>query len=185
MTAVEILADWAAGVPGGHGTKAESRAKLAFLDTIACSILGAGNEAAMAARQAAAAWGSGSGVQVIGAPDRLPAPWAAMANAAAAHAFDYDDYEDAGNTHPSVALVPALLALGEEEGAGGPALIDAYIVGLEVLMRVGEAVNLSHYAIGWHSTSTVGSIGGLPRAARIVEAIGGRETHLYRPGESR
>ena len=168
MTAVEILAEWAAGVARGHGAKAESRAKLAFLDTVGCSLLGAGSEVALASRQVGGSWGSGGGAQVIGARDRLPAPWAAMANAAAAHAFDYDDYEDAANSHPSAALVPALLALGEEEGADGRTLIDAYIVGIEVLMRVGEAVNLSHYTIGWHTTSTIGSIGAAAACGRLL-----------------
>ena len=168
MTAVDRLAEWAAGVPGGHGAKAEGRAKLAFLDTIGCSLLGAGNDVAGAARQVGGVWGAGGGAQVIGAQDRLAAPWAAMANAAAAHAYDYDDYEDAANSHPSAVLVPALLALGEEEDVDGGALIDAYIVGIEVLMRVGEAVNLSHYTIGWHTTSTIGSIGAAAACGRLL-----------------
>ncbi len=61
MTAVAVLADWATGVPAGHGAIAASRAKSAFLDTIGYCLLGAGNAAEVAARQVAAAWGSRGG----------------------------------------------------------------------------------------------------------------------------
>jgi 2-methylcitrate dehydratase PrpD len=47
-------------------------------------------------------------------------------------------------------------------------LLDAYIVGLEVIMRIREAVNYSHYNIGWHSTRTLGTIGAAAAAARLM-----------------
>jgi 2-methylcitrate dehydratase PrpD len=167
MTAITDLAEWAAGVSGRHGTPAYGRARLAVQDTLACVLAGAGDEAARRARAAVAGWG-GRGATVIATPERLAAPWAALVNGAAAHALDFDDHEETGATHPSAVLVPALLALGEERRASGRALLDAYIVGLEVIMRVGEAVNMSHYHRGWHATGTLGALGAAAACARLM-----------------
>lgn len=81
---------------------------------------GADDAAPRAACAGVAPWGSGAAV-VVGTPHRLAAPWTALVNGTAAHAPDYDDVLEIGNAHASAILVPALLALGEERGAGGGA----------------------------------------------------------------
>ncbi len=53
---------------------------------------------------------------IIGHEVRLPALSAALVNGAAAHALDYDDVNMAMPGHPSVAILPALLALAELKG---------------------------------------------------------------------
>ena len=156
--AVPRLGAFIATAPRGHTDLALGRARTAFLDTIGCMLLGAPSDPARIAREAIATWGLGNAV-IAGTLLTTPAPWAALVNGTAAHAFDLDDYEDPGNTHPSAVLVPALLAQAADRQIDGAALLDAYIVGLEVIMRIREAVNYSHYNIGWHSTRTLGTIG--------------------------
>jgi 2-methylcitrate dehydratase PrpD len=131
-------------------------------------LAGAGEPASAGVRRAVARLGDGP-CTVVGSDRRAPAPWAAMANGTAAHALDFDDYEDPGATHPSAVLVPALLALGEERQAPGGDLLDAYIAGLEIIVRLGAAVNLSHYHRGWHATGTLGAIGAAAAAARLLK----------------
>ena len=114
---------------------------------------------------------------VVGTGQTAPAPWAALANGTAAHAYDLDDYEGPGNTHPSAVLVSALLALAAERETGGAELLDAYIVGLEAIIRLGEAVNFSHYDLGWHSTRTLGAIGVAAAAARLMRLNAGQAAH--------
>ncbi|MFQ5564954.1 MAG: MmgE/PrpD family protein [Paracoccaceae bacterium] len=150
-----------------HGPLALERARTAFLDTIGCMLLGAPSAPARIARRAMTGWGQGNAV-LAGTGRIAPAPWAALANGTAAHAYDLDDHEDPGVTHPSAVLVPALLALAAERDPGGAELLDAYIVGLEAIMRLGEAVNFSHYNLGWHSTRTLGAIGAAAAAARLM-----------------
>ena len=48
---------------------------------------------------------------LIGHPARLPVLSAALVNGAAGHALDYDDVNLAMPGHPSVAILPGLLAL--------------------------------------------------------------------------
>ena len=168
MTALETFAAWIADSPRDHGPTALARARVAFLDTLGCMLAGAADPAAESVRRTVSAWGEGS-CTVVGMGIRAPAPWAALANGTAAHALDFDDHEEPGATHPSAVLVPALLALGETRRASGRDLLDAYIAGLEIIVRLGEAVNLSHYHRGWHSTATLGGLGAAAAGARILK----------------
>ena len=92
---------------------------------------------------------------------------AALINASAGHSLDYDDVAFCG--HPSVVLVPALLAEGERLGASGMALIRGYLVGYEVwaelFYREKELLHLK----GWHPT---GVLGGVASAAAIAALRG-------------
>ena len=59
-------------------------------------------------------------------------------------------------------------AVGEARGCDGASLLDAYIVGLEAMGRVGEAVNYEHYERGWHATSTLAPIGAGAACGRLL-----------------
>jgi len=89
---------------------------------------------------------------------------------AAAHAYDLDDYTLVANDHPSAVVVPALLshAAGHAEDISGEALLDAYLIGLEVIFRLGDAVNMGHYNRGWHTTSALDSLGATAAVARLT-----------------
>ncbi len=167
MPVTETLAIWAAETPDIRAAAPLAKARDAVLDTIGCIVAGAPDDAARAVRRAVSAWGDGP-CTVIGQSARLAAPWAAMANGTAAHALDFDDSFPPVSGHSSAVLVPALLALAESLDASGHAVLDAYIVGLEIQARIGQAVNLEHYRRGWHSTSTVAAIGTAAGCARLM-----------------
>ena len=168
-TAINTLAKFVTTVDAGkHSVSAIERAKCAFLDTIGCMLLGTDSLPLHSAVTAARDWGSGT-APVYGTGHTLPPPWAAMANGAAAHAYDLDDYTLVANDHASSVLVPAVLAASHQLGddVSGMALLDAYLVGLEVIFRLGEAVNLDHYNLGWHTTSTLDSFGATAAVCRL------------------
>ncbi|MEM1199214.1 MAG: MmgE/PrpD family protein [Pseudomonadota bacterium] len=168
-TAIETLAGFVTRVDADlHSPAAVERAKCAFLDTIGCMLLGTDSLALRSAVAAAQDWGSGT-APVYGTGHTLPPPWAAMANGAAAHAYDLDDYTIQANDHASAVLVPAVLAASHQLGDNVPgiALLDAYLIGLEVIFRLGEAVNMDHYNLGWHTTSTLDSFGATAAVCRL------------------
>ncbi len=105
---------------------------------------------------------------VIGHPARLPALSAALVNGAAAHALDYDDVNMAMPGHPSVAILPGLLALAELEGSSGREVITAFVAGYETACRIGAALQPGHYNLGFHSTGTVGCFGTAAACARLL-----------------
>lgn len=99
---------------------------------------------------------------------RTQARDAALINGVAAHALDYDDVVDDLIAHPSAVLVPTALAVAEETGASGRALLDAYCVGYQVECALGAGLSVQrHYSKGWHSTATVGVLGATAVAARL------------------
>ncbi len=61
--------------------------------------------------------GTSGGSRVWGQAQRLPPPQAAFANAALAHALDYDDIHDVARLHPTTVSLPSALAVAEAAGA--------------------------------------------------------------------
>lgn len=166
MSAIIEIAGWVAADRHDPPEAARRNAGKAFFDTIACMIAGLGDPAVKATATAARAFG-GAGATALPALDTA-APWAAMVNGTAAHVLDFDDGENVAFTHASAVLVPALLALGEDRGATGRDLIEAYCVGYEVLIRLGQWIGLDHYRIGWHSTSTTAALGAAAACAALM-----------------
>ena len=68
-----------------------------------------------------------------------PAPAVAMANSAAASALDLDDGHRAAGGHPGAAIIPAAIAVAEEERASGRDLLTAIVLGYEVAVRIASA----------------------------------------------
>lgn len=91
---------------------------------------------------------------------------AALLNATAAHALDYDDVGIDG--HPSVVLVPALLAEGERLGVSGAELAIAYVAGYEVWAELSSRDKDPHHGKGWHPTAVFGAVGAAAAAARLA-----------------
>jgi 2-methylcitrate dehydratase PrpD len=105
---------------------------------------------------------------VVGTALKTAPGWAALANGAAGHAHDFDDTNFALLGHPSVPLLSTALAAAEAEMAGGRALVLGYILGFEIDVALGTALNPDHYTRGWHATSSIGTLGCAAAAARIM-----------------
>jgi 2-methylcitrate dehydratase PrpD len=61
-----------------------------------------------------------------------------------------------------------VLALAQARGFSGQAVLTAFILGVEVECRVGNAVSPGHYARGWHITSTCGVFGAAAACAKLL-----------------
>lgn len=105
---------------------------------------------------------------LIGTDEKTSAVQAALYNGSAAHALDYDDVLGIFTGHPTVAVMPAVLALAERHGKTGKDVITAFVAGVEVLARIGGMMSKGHYARGWHSTGTIGSIGAAAGCANLL-----------------
>jgi 2-methylcitrate dehydratase PrpD len=92
---------------------------------------------------------------------------AALVNGATSHALDYDDVHPLVG-HPTAAILPAALAVGQAEGRTGMEVLRAFIAGYEASAFVGSLVMRSHYARGFHSTATLGSFGAAAAAGLLM-----------------
>jgi len=149
----------------------------ALIDNFGCILAGSTTPVVEKILSATASFSQGHGViyrpHNAQSPLMRPPPYAAMINAAAGHAWDFDDWEDPGNTHPTVVIFPALLAASDHAKAqglkiSGHHMMTAYAIGLEVIMRLGKTVTLSHYQRGFHATVTLGALGAAAASARLL-----------------
>ena len=152
---------------------ARAIAARAVLDTIGVMLAGASEPAArivqhVVAAEEGAAIGGSHRCRILGTTRCASASGAALANATAAHAHDFDDMCFVSLAHPSAPLVSAGLAAAELTDASGRALLEAYTVGFEVEGRLGRAMNPRHYQRGWHCTSTLGTLGAAAAVSRLL-----------------
>ena len=83
-------------------------------------------------------------------------PNAALANGTMGHALDYDDFGGFG--HPTVAIFPALLALGEHMGSTGRELLEAYVIGCELGLALQYTTKYNQMDKGFHGTAVIGRL---------------------------
>ena len=181
---MEEIAHWLAQEGDDWPEDAYQTAENALIDTVACMVAGAPQPAMQRLTALVSRWGQGPST-IVGHAHSLASPWAALVNGAAAHALDYDDNFDPAKAHASAVLVPALLAVGEEEDLTVQALLDAYIAGLQVMGHVGQAVNPFHRNRGWHATATMGAIGVAAGVARLLGLDEGQAAHAVSMSTSR
>ena len=92
---------------------------------------------------------------------------AAFANGTMGHALDFDDFGGFG--HPTVAIFPALLAIGEHSGATGRDLLEAYVVGCEVGLALQHATKYKQMDKGFHSTAVIGRLACTAACAKLMK----------------
>jgi 2-methylcitrate dehydratase PrpD len=147
---------------------AVAQVRRAALDTLGVTLAGAAEPVAASVRTVARAEGGTPLCTVLGTSLRTSPTWAALANGAAGHAHDFDDTNFALLGHPSAPLLSAALAAAEAEPTGGAAVTLAYVIGFEVSVALGLALNPDLYTRGWHATSAVGTLGCAAAAARLL-----------------
>jgi 2-methylcitrate dehydratase PrpD len=177
-TAIEQLSGYVAGESFDKLPEATVRAaRRAILDTLGVMLAGSVEATTERVRAMIAHRRSAGEATIAGTRLRASIEDAALANGTAAHALDYDDLQSSLSGHPSVPVLPAALALAERERASGPALLTAFVVGVEVEAKLGRALNPGHYETGWHATSTLGVFGATAAACRLLGLPAERTAH--------
>ena len=152
--------------------QAQDVAKQAILDCVGCTAAGLVSPVGeILTRYLTSQPGVGeAGVStLVGRLVAAPAELAAFANGAQGHALDYDDCTASLGGHPSVVILPAVLAVAEEVGATGAQVLAAYALGFEVAAKMGRALNFVHYERGWHPTATLAVFGAAAAVAKLMD----------------
>jgi 2-methylcitrate dehydratase PrpD len=158
-----------------------AHAKEIIADTVAACICGADMPWSRIVIDYAERTGPGGNSRILGRGTSVQAPAAALANGALAHAFELDSLTRPGaGAHPGATVLPPALAIAQQVGATGQALIAAVVAGNEVMIRIGRATGHTNEVRGFHAPGTTGPFGaavacglllGLD-AARMTNAIG-------------
>jgi 2-methylcitrate dehydratase PrpD len=79
-----------------------------------------------------------------------------------------DDGHRYANGHPGVVTIPTAVALSEKKNLTGRELIEAIVIGYEVFIRLGSALNPDLLLRGFHTTATIGCIASGAVAAKLL-----------------
>jgi len=143
-------------------------AKVAILDTVGCTLAGAGEPCARIVERVTTAGAPTGQCLVFGTNHRVGTLDAALINGTAAHALDFDDCSNTLGGHPSAPILPALFALAETRTVDGRAFIAAYVAGWETETRIARGINFHHYEKGWHPTATIGVFGSTAACCHLL-----------------
>lgn len=159
------LAEFAAG-PVATSAPVRVIAALSVLDWLAVGRAGAEEPVARILRDMILDEGGAGQAHLFG-QGAAPLRAAALVNGTISHALDYDDTHFAHIGHPSVAVLPAALAMAELRDLALVELLEAALVGMELSIRVGLWLGRGHYQRGFHQTATAGAFGAAAAAARL------------------
>lgn len=164
-----IMAEWVYQNSFGDIPKSViDYSKLCLLDWLGVTLAGSQEKMATILFDLIKEMGGKEHATVLGKGIKTSVLYAALINGAMSHVLDYDDFHVPSVTHPSVSLIPAVLAVAEYKKKSGADLLTAFVSGFEAETRIGAAAGMSHYEAGWHSTGTVGHFGAAVGVAKLL-----------------
>jgi 2-methylcitrate dehydratase PrpD len=148
---------------------ARERARQCIIDTTGAALFGSRLPWSRIVAGHARNCGGNGASRVIGTGLKVAAPAAALANGVCSHAFELDGLrKPSAGVHPGAILLPAALAAGEAQGAGGRELLTAFVAGAEVMFRIGLAAKQTTESLGFHAPGVNGPYGSAIVAGKLL-----------------
>ncbi|WP_299979931.1 MmgE/PrpD family protein [Desulfobacula sp.] len=154
-------------------------AKIAFLDWLGVTLAGKDDPLVEKLIRYADLMGGNKHGTLIGRRIKKSLSQAALINGAASHALDYDDTLMTYVGHPTVTMIPSLLALSEWKEKSGIDFLTAYIIGMEAASVIGTCAGMDHYMHGWHATSTIGHFASAAVCSRLLGLTGDQTFYAF------
>lgn len=142
--------------------------KLLLTDTFGVAMSCQDMEHAAAVRKTVLSMGSAPQSTMWGTGEKVMLADAVLYNAALIHGADYDDTHVGGIVHPSAAVVSTAVSVGEMCGASGARILEAIIVGWEVITRLALAAKGRFHDVGFHGTGIVAPFAAACVAAKLL-----------------
>jgi len=135
-----------------------------FANQIACAPL----PWSKAFRDSVLGLGSGSGATSVYYGDSLAIDQAAFLNSAFGHGNEFDDTHLRSTTHPGAVVGPPVLALAQNHHLSGRAVLDAIVIGSEIMIRIATAASPHLHNRGHHTPPAVGPFGAAIGCSRVL-----------------
>ena len=143
------------------------KAKLVFLDTVGVALASSTMDFGAMVTRVAQKLGGAADSLIIGSKDRVAAANAVIANGTLAHGLDYDDTLEEAIVHTGSCAWMTAFGVADETAASGRALLEAAIVGTEVLCKIGLVAPGTFHARGFHPTAICSTFGAAAAAGRL------------------
>lgn len=171
--ATKTLAHWATNLTSSSLPASVKQAAVRSLyNYIGCAIGGSNHPAVTKAHDALSPFFGPATSSLYGKKGsvKADAQHAALLNGIASHVHDYDDTHLATIIHPTGPVASAILAYAEYKGSiSGKDILLALTAGIEASCKIGLAVWPEHYDIGWHITSSTGSVGAAVGVGKLMK----------------
>jgi 2-methylcitrate dehydratase PrpD len=151
--------------------------KRAMLDSIGVMVAGTRHPASRTVIAMVKGLGHNGRCRIVGSDHRTDPVNAALANGTTAHVLDWDDTILPTRAHLSAALLPPLMAAGEEIGWTIDDIVPAFAVGFEVAARINHAVYPAVHLRGWQGTGIAGGVGAAIATGRMIGLGVGQLAH--------
>lgn len=143
-------------------------AKRVVLDQLGCQVASSTLPWSRKFRDAILATGTSGGTTVVYHGDKVSVDNAAFLNSAFGHGNEIDDACVRTPSHSGSVIIPAVLALAEQLKSPGIKVLEAVIIGYEVMMRVSYATSPYLRTRGHHGPPAVGPYGSAAAAAHLL-----------------
>ena len=148
--------------------KVRHEAKRALVNYFAVALAGCSDPGISKAVDVYCRFSSGREAGLIGRGEKTDILNAAALNAMSANVFDFDDTHLPTIIHPTAPVAAPLFALAQQSPLSGKQWLLAFVLGVEIECRLGNAVSPGHYQRGWHITSTCGVFGAAAAIAKVL-----------------
>ena len=145
-----------------------TEARRTLLNWVGCALGGARHETMDVTMSALSPFSGPPRASVLGRRERMDIMHASLMNGISSHVLDFDDTHLKTVIHPAAPIVPAILALSEQQTVSGRDFLNAMVLGIEAACRIGNAVYPAHYDRGWHITGTTGVFGSAAAAGKLL-----------------
>src|ERR671917_720804 len=165
----QVLADFVVrSTPDSIEASVYTEAVRSFLNWTGCAVGGSIHPTIDITLAAVRQFAGPGQATVLGRGDKLDLLHAALVNGISSHVFDFDDTHLKTIIHPAGPIAAALLPLAETRSMSGREFLHAFILGVEIECRIGNAVYPNHYDVGWHITGTAGVFGAAAATGRVL-----------------
>lgn len=149
-------------------TDVVAKAKLVLLDTLGIALASSTMDFGRMAMRVAEKLGGNPGSRLIGSAGKVASANAVLANGTLAHGLDYDDTLEEAIVHTGCCAGITALAVAEEIGAGGQAMLEAFVAGTEVMCKIGLVAPGKFHARGFHPTALCSTFGAAAAAGKLL-----------------
>ncbi len=144
-------------------------AKRAVVNIVGCALGGADHPAMDMTIAALGPYAGAATASVLGRRERFDPLFASLLNGISSHVHDYDDTLPKNYIHASSPVASALFAYASVNRVSGADFLHAFILGFELVSRIGNATYPAHYDAGWHSTGSIGVFGAAASVGRLLK----------------
>ncbi len=152
-----------------------TRAKLHLVDTFAAMISGSRLLPGQKAIGYVKSLGGKPAAGVIGTRMLTTPQNAALANGMFGHADETDDTHPPSLTHPGTSVVPAALAIGEQQRLSGKDVLRAMVLGYDICARTLLTLKPMPYLRSGHHAAATGQLFGAAAAAGALLKLNARQ----------